>query len=693
MISLAARSIATHFLRAEFALFLIIFIGYGLTLIGYMNSLDGPQYALTRALADDLSIHIDKYVDFAKPDYALGKDGRAVSDREPGPSLLAVPFHFLGEALNPVLSLPYDGARPKLSSETKTQVITYTSLVFLVSLGIARAYVLLRRLDMSAPAAFLSCLLAAFGTLMWKYSGSFARQPALAVLFLLIVLELMLYHREKGDGRRLFLIGALAGLAVLHDYMAAIPLSLLAVAFIWLERPTAKSLLPAALAAMPFAVAVLVYNYVAFGELLTSPHNHEARIHWMHSTMDNFRTPIHIGLYLNLFSFRPIPDSAVQWWIERPEYYFQMGVQWAQTWTFKGLFVQSPFLLVALGGWALFALRNARVTVYAAVLVVTWLLLSSAVTVFWGAAPQHDGRYALPMVPVLAVGAGFLIDGFIRGHGGSLARAAACVLSVAALISLYFGWESVVTNFSPNISGEHRWAPNELMGTTGVTLDSAQTAFLETFPNVYNLHALVPLGVLLYGAALLAYRATTWFMDGWQLTRVRRKATAPPLLSPVPRPSAGAWGAIAAIVFTTTVLAVAFEPFGDAQHPTLLALEASSPSRVNERNTRRLEDLRKLKQTVVDYKGIYGSLPDSHGRLQSVCRYRDKDVGCSLEAVLSPIPSDPNGASFGYWYASDGGSFTLVAVWEGESQMPSEYGCPPSVQSQVPQRRPICLQQ
>jgi hypothetical protein len=43
-------------------------------MVGYMNSLDGPQYELTRALVEDQSVEIGRYEKFAWPDYALGRD-------------------------------------------------------------------------------------------------------------------------------------------------------------------------------------------------------------------------------------------------------------------------------------------------------------------------------------------------------------------------------------------------------------------------------------------------------------------------------------------------------------------------------------------------------------------------------------------------------------------------------------------
>lgn len=678
------------FTRAEFGLFLIVFLVYSATLVGYMNSLDGPQYALTRALAEDQSVDIGRYENFAWPDYALGRDGRSVSDREPGPSILAVPFHYLGKALNPYLSLPYDGDRPNLSAETKTQVVTYASLVFIVSLGLAYAYVLLKRLGISGGAAFLTCLLIAFGTLMWKYSASFARQPAIGVLLMLAVLELLLYNREK-RAWRLLLSGVFGGLALLHDYMIAAPLLLVATVFVYVERPKPRTLLPAVLGFAPFAVVALAYNYVAFGELLTSPHEHEAQVRWMQSFWDNFRAPTHIGLYLNAFSFRPIPDSAMHWLIDRPDIYFQMGVRSAQTLTYRGLFVQSPFLLFALGGWVFVAKQSWRLVLYPAAIVISWLLIMSSVTIFWGSAAQHDGRYLLPFVPVLAVGLGFFIDGFIRERSSPATKVLAWLLMLTALVALYFGWESAVTNFAPNLSGDQRWSPGELLGTAGVTADSLATAFRETFPNVYSLYVFIPLAFVLYTAAYAIFFGA---QRAWaaRFDRPDEAPTPAPLTWDLQAGALRAWLVGGAIMAGVTLLAVVLEPFGENQHVRIVTAQAFNPTGgATERNETRMDDLEKLRFALLEYEDAYGALPDNGGKLQTVCTYDFLDEGCKLKPFLSPIPNDPIGRNFGYWYISDGESFTLVALWEGDRPPPVKFACSGRIRSQVQEESRICL--
>ena len=49
-------------------LFVLFFFIYNSGTVGIMNSIDGPQYALTRSLYEDKSLTIDKYTDYISPD-------------------------------------------------------------------------------------------------------------------------------------------------------------------------------------------------------------------------------------------------------------------------------------------------------------------------------------------------------------------------------------------------------------------------------------------------------------------------------------------------------------------------------------------------------------------------------------------------------------------------------------------------
>jgi len=79
-------------------------------------------------------------------------------------------------------------------------------------------------------------------------------------------------------------------------------------------------------------------------------------------------------------------------------------------------------------------------------------------------------------------------------------------------------------------------------------------------------------------------------------------------------------------------------------------------------DARRLFDLQTIADSLEVYHERNGGYPTTDGKVQSLCTFRELDAGCALESVLKPIPRDP--VNEGYWYRSDGRTFTLYAELE-----------------------------
>jgi hypothetical protein len=330
--------------QPRFLVYLTTFLLIGSTLVGVMNSGDGTQFALTKSLAEDQTIFIDKYRRYTfNTDFAIGRNGHIVSDREPGQSVVAVPFYYLGRALSPLLTRPYDTTRPDVPDSSKLEAFTYLAVTVIVALGLARAYDLMRDLGVSVGSASTTCLLIAFGTLMWKYSSSFVRQPAVGIFLLLMVLHLLRYRRRRGEND-LLAFGVLAGLGISFDLMTAVPVAIVGIYLVAAERPPLRGLLRLAGASVPFLVLLLVYNYAAFGEFLTTPHFHEARFDYLKDLGLSFKTRLLDGLRLNLVSFGAVPEKVLRWTESNQRIFDEQGVYWAIRNQYRGILVQSPFL-------------------------------------------------------------------------------------------------------------------------------------------------------------------------------------------------------------------------------------------------------------------------------------------------------------------------------------------------------------
>jgi len=124
--------------------------------------------------------------------------------------------------------------------------------------------------------------------------------------------------------------------------------------------------------------------------------------------------------------------------------------------------------------------------------------------------------------------------------------------------------------------------------------------------------------------------------------------------------------------------------------PTLLPVETptpevaatSTPSNEAEalaRDAERLRELPLLQAALVEYRDRFDGYPRTDGRAQTLCRYTELDAGCDLKKVLDDdeegILEDPQGVDKGYWFFSDGETYTIWMLREGPGA-PGDPVCP-----------------
>ncbi len=93
--------------------------------------------------------------------------------------------------------------------------------------------------------------------------------------------------------------------------------------------------------------------------------------------------------------------------------------------------------------------------------------------------------------------------------------------------------------------------------------------------------------------------------------------------------------------------------------PTQTPVPTPDEAGIAARDEQRVLGLRQAADALGEYRRKHGTYPLAPG-LQSLCRYREADVGCRLLEVLDPLPQDPDPERT-YWYQSDGASFLLIA--------------------------------
>jgi hypothetical protein len=125
--------------------------------------------------------------------------------------------------------------------------------------------------------------------------------------------------------------------------------------------------------------------------------------------------------------------------------------------------------------------------------------------------------------------------------------------------------------------------------------------------------------------------------------------------------------------------------------PTAAPTTISGPIAAARDKTRK-DDIERIAAALEKYYDKKKEYPSTGGNLQTVCVYKDDDAGCKLEDFIDPIPTDPLGDSTanGYWYASDGKAYTLIAAMElPANAMPQN--CPEAAAKHTKKTNLYCL--
>jgi 4-amino-4-deoxy-L-arabinose transferase-like glycosyltransferase len=94
---------------------------------------------------------------------------------------------------------------------------------------------------------------------------------------------------------------------------------------------------------------------------------------------------------------------------------------------------------------------------------------------------------------------------------------------------------------------------------------------------------------------------------------------------------------------------------------------SGSATPADDSDARRRSDLRGIAEALDGYRQEHGAYPSTNGNVQTACAYPTLDRLCVLEGRTGDAKLvDPRGhaTELGYWYMSDGSSFTLFATLE-----------------------------
>lgn len=347
-----------------------------------MLSNSDSHVALTRAIVDDHTLRIDRYV--AGLADRSGYRGHFYTDKAPGMSLLAVPVY---AALR--LALPRTFFAADLFF-----VVRYLLSAVTVALPAALFVGLFWRFLLPLLGQRRAALLAVgygFGTMAWGLSALlFSHMVTAASLFgAFMLLYAASVARRPVVWWRWALAGGLCGLAVLCEYPAAIVAALLALFALYTAcRAGARRGLIATVSFASAGLALLaplaLYNNAVYGSPLSQGYAH------LHGAAQ-FITGMQHGI-----EGVGLPSLTALWGITFSPY--------------RGIFVLSPFLLLAVPGLALmWRQRRQRPAALLCLGVVVAMLLFNSGYYFWDGGVSLGPRHFSPALPFLAFPVAFAL--------------------------------------------------------------------------------------------------------------------------------------------------------------------------------------------------------------------------------------------------------------------------------------------
>ncbi|MCJ7741026.1 hypothetical protein MUP32_06990 [Candidatus Microgenomates bacterium] len=489
------RKIVQHPHFIPWFLFIVFASIYFSSTVGVMNSMDAPQYAMTQALVEKNTIQIDSFNQWSWPDYCIIND-HIYNCREPGQSFLGIPFYLLAKAVLPLVNSPYQGY-PDINEDSKLEALTYGFFSTIGVLSVILLWGICRKLKISKAGSLFAAFLFGIGSLLWRYSFGYVRQSPAVLLYLSFIYVILYKPDRSKEVVKWFLLGLITGVIQLFDSVSFLPLFLTGILYLLFKKIRRKKsicyLFVAFILPVLFMIILrLVYNKIAFGDYLS-----EGRFISVYAPIPlqyQFSAEAKKTIPYLLFSFKSLPPTVLDYMKNLPQDMaekLEYGL-WATKNKFLGIFIQSPILFLFFPGIILLFRRNRRLLFMILLIIGLNLIIIGKFMGFYNP-NSYDTRYLLPVIPLLFISVSYCIDSIFRSKKKLIIIVCSVIAVLLALLSIYNSWYSVITSYSPHISGENRFSFYQLAkpwGNIGNAKNNAALLFINTFPNIYNLHIL-----------------------------------------------------------------------------------------------------------------------------------------------------------------------------------------------------------
>jgi hypothetical protein len=373
------------------ALFLLLCLCYTYTFPRWADPNQNSRLDMVFAVVEDGTFQIDDYVENTV-DYAKVGE-HYYSDKAPGAAFLGIPVYAV---LKQVLDLPLmDGVMDFLTHNQALQDTLREGGTGLLEhkVRFAIAQVALTLVTATLPTALMGVLLyrllARFTARVWPrivvvlgyglltpvlaYAGAFyGHQLSAALLF--AAFYLLLTRARPLSTRALLVLGLLLGYSVVTEYPSVLIVGVLFL-YAWYGLQERRRIAWVVLSGALIATAWMVYNNAVFGSPLELGYSHSELWTEQH----------HTGF------------MSLTW----PRWEAVWGITFG---AFRGLFLLSPLLLLAVPGFVLWHRSGEqRPEFWVALTSVGAMFLFNASSIMWWGGFAVGPRYLLPMLPFLAL--------------------------------------------------------------------------------------------------------------------------------------------------------------------------------------------------------------------------------------------------------------------------------------------------
>ncbi|HEX8965004.1 MAG TPA: hypothetical protein VF820_01060, partial [Patescibacteria group bacterium] len=240
-----------------------------------------------------------------------------------------------------------------------------------------------------------------------------------------------------------------------------------------------------------------------FEKMFVQPYQYDPILSFFKNIPFVFSNPIFPNVFVNLFNNGPITKTAISQYIwDHPNLVQGLSANWATINSYKGIFIQSPYLFAGLLGSFFLYKKNKLLFFLFLYATCIFLVIFSKFIAFYSP-NMYDTRHFLPIVLLLTIPFALTLTWINQLKNFVFFIVLWIGAAILVEISLLNGFVSNITNYAPHITGEHRFTFSQLHYPFYNNLQyNLSQLFVNSFPSYHNVVIIIlfyyPLFFILY---------------------------------------------------------------------------------------------------------------------------------------------------------------------------------------------------